>query len=100
MILEDDYTREQLDEQERALAESIECDMVRASMGSELCRQFMWEVFTDCRLFGTTFNSDHALMSFYEGRRSVGLRLMALAQRHAPDLYEQMTRENSHRGMK
>lgn len=50
---------------------------VRELLQSHAGRRFFWRYLTIAGIYETTFRIDPHAMSFYEGQRSVGLRLLA-----------------------
>jgi len=95
----DDEESALLDEQEQALREANQEAGIRALLSTPIGRQYLFDFLYGCRVFSTVFNEAHATMAFYEGRRCVGLQLLADITKYAPDLNELMMRENNHRGM-
>lgn len=62
-------------------------------------RDWMWAKLSDCNIFATTFIAGDAYASaFNEGRRSVGLALLADLMRAAPETYVAMQREANENG--
>ena len=60
-------------------------------------RSFMHSLFLECSIFSTTFTLNALGSAFNEGKRSVGLQLLADVVRWAPDQYLQMMREANDR---
>lgn len=61
-------------------------------------RAFLWDLVGECNVFAQTLDttpSGHAVMSYAEGRRSIGLHLFLDIQRLSPENYFLMTKENS-----
>jgi hypothetical protein len=78
-----------LDEQRAATKEqtrfetAVELDDIKWLMGSKRGRRIVWRMLAECRLFQQSFDGNANWSIFNEGKRSVGLKLMA--QIHAVD---------------
>jgi hypothetical protein len=57
-------------------------------------RRFAWRYLCDCHVFKQTFDHSGSVTSFNEGKRSVGLKLMAEIVDSSPEAYLQMMKEN------
>lgn len=58
-------------------------------------RNWMWNVLSEADIFRTSFVAgDSHASAFNEGKRALGLRLLADIQRLAPDAFFLMSREN------
>ncbi len=57
-------------------------------------RMFMWDLLTLCGIFHSSFSIDALRCAFNEGRRDIGLRLLADINQLSPDLYMRMVGEN------
>lgn len=99
-----DYVPTELDEIERAESEKEKQARVAAKNAAEDIRWLMsnkrgrrvaWEWLSDAGVFRSTFNTNAMLMAFEEGKRSRGLKLMAHIVEVCPELYYDMTRENT-----
>lgn len=66
-----------------------------AIMGSESGRRFVWQLMGDCSLFLPIYSPDHSEMSYKEGRRQIGLKLLADCNELCPELYLKMMNENT-----
>ncbi len=78
--------------------EDIRRRTVQALMSHPDGRRFLWKMLEECNVFQQTFSSapgGFALMSFAEGRRSVGLRLFADISRWAGNDFVKAMVENS-----
>lgn len=65
-------------------------------MESPAGRRFLWRLIgEDCLVFCDTFNVDSRVDARLSGRRSVGVSLMAEAQRASPEKYLEMLAEAS-----
>lgn len=90
-----------LDEQRAASKEqskfeaSIELDDIRWLMSGKRGRRLMWRLLGDTRMYQQSFDGNANWSIFYEGKRSIALKLMA--QIHSIDggldLYVQMANE-------
>lgn len=58
-------------------------------------RLWTWRVLGACGVFHSSWDPHGGRMSFNEGRRDVGLQLLADITRICPDLYGQMQKENA-----
>ncbi len=58
-------------------------------------RRLMWRYLSVCGVFHETFSTDALRMARSEGRRSVGLELLADVMSHAPTSYVKMMEEAS-----
>jgi len=56
-------------------------------------REWMWDHLARCNVFAQTYTSDTHDTAFNEGRRSIGLRLLADLQEHVFTQYQQMEAE-------
>jgi hypothetical protein len=66
---------------------------LRAVMGTAHGRRLVWRLLVQAGLYSSSYAADALATAFNEGRRSVGLALMAEAQRVTTDLYVAMVRE-------
>ncbi len=57
-------------------------------------RMFMWDLLTLCGIFHSSFSIDALRCAFNEGRRDIGLRLLAEINQLSPELYIKMVAEN------
>lgn len=80
------------------LAELQRREVITQVMVSLPGRAWMWDVLSACSIFSTTHVPADALASsFQEGRRSVGLSLLADIMAHCPDQFIQAMREQNER---
>jgi hypothetical protein len=63
---------------------------LNAIMATEDGRAWMWDHLAGCSVFHSTYTQDSHDTAFNEGRRSIGLRLIADIQEHAFKLYQKM----------
>jgi hypothetical protein len=83
---------QQFDEQQAA-------SDLRAVMGTVPGRRLLWRLLARCRIYQSTFTGSSETF-FLEGKRSVGLEVLADIHRHCPDLYllaqQEVFRELAH----
>ena len=60
-------------------------------------RQWLYEKLAEANVFSSIFNSDIAVMSFLEGQRNAGLKLLGEIMEHVPEQFMQMMREANER---
>lgn len=75
-------------------AEQAEAD-IRWLMDQKAGRRIVWRLLGQAGVHQTVFNSDHAVHSFNEGRRSAGTDLLAEVAGAGFEAYIVMLRENS-----
>jgi hypothetical protein len=56
-------------------------------------RRFMWKLLSDAGVFRSSFSTEVGVMAFQEGRRDIGLQLMALIHELCPEHYQVMVDE-------
>lgn len=64
-------------------------------MESAQGRRIVWAQLERCGIFQTSFTSNGSMVMFREGRRDVGLQLMADIQAATPEAFLTMWRENA-----
>lgn len=93
-----------LDSQEQAqaakarraqIAAKAEEEDLKWIMANKRGRRIVWGILANAGVFQLSFSTNAMTMAFNEGRRSEGLRMLALLQVHCPDQYQEMTRENA-----
>ncbi len=57
-------------------------------------RMWMWDLLTLCGIFHSSFSIDALRCAFNEGRRDIGLRLLAEINQLSPEFYIRMVQEN------
>src|SRR6266436_9303402 len=62
-------------------------------MSTTFGRAWLWDILTSCHVFGQTFSADPLMTAFGEGRRAVGLALLADVMSACPDQYITAARE-------
>ena len=66
---------------------------LNAIMATEDGRAWMWDHLANCGVFASTYTQNPHDTAFNEGRRSIGLRLIADLREHALKLYQKMESE-------
>lgn len=77
------------------LAEVQRREIVSNLMATESGRRWVLDTLDACHIFSTSFALDAIAMSFSEGERNVGLRLLNDIMFACPDQYVQMMRERN-----
>lgn len=80
-------------EKSAAIADRSRREVIGQIMSTAPGRAWLWDTLSTCSIFVTTHNPDPYIASFNEGRRSVGLALLADIMVHCPDLYIEAMRE-------
>lgn len=57
-------------------------------------RRFVWSLMADCGIFRSSFDNSGSVTAFNEGRREIGLRVLADVNEAAPEQYLVMLRES------
>ncbi len=57
-------------------------------------RMWIWDLLTLCGIFHSSFSVDALRTAFNEGRRDIGLRLLAEINQLSPEIYIKMVGEN------
>jgi len=57
-------------------------------------RRFIWNLMVDCGIFRSSFDNSGSVTARNEGRREVGLRVLAEVNEAAPEQYLTMLRES------
>lgn len=88
--------RAQADRQlrERIARENEESD-VKWLMSSKRGRRFVWRLMDQSGTFRSVFNTNALAMSFAEGNRNMGLRILSLVTALCPEHYPAMLKENT-----
>lgn len=66
---------------------------LNAILGTEDGRAWMWDLLAICNVYHSTYTQNTHDTAFNEGRRSIGLRLIADIQEHAFELSQKMEKE-------
>ena len=93
-------TDEQIAEKQRKAGENqkIKDERERESykyvMADKRGREFVFNLLKACNVFQAQFDTNHAIMSFKEGKRNVGLEIIARSNKHTPNSYIKLLKEN------
>lgn len=89
-----DPSDEDLEREERIQKlKAEEAEDIRWLMDDARGRRFVSRVLEATGVFRSTFDANHAVMAFSEGRRNEGNRLMTLVMAHSPQLFFVMLKE-------
>lgn len=69
--------------------------VIQTLMAEPNGRRYVWLQLSEANVFSQSETLDHAALAFYEGKRSVGLRLFNEVTSWSPQDYMKMTIENS-----
>lgn len=72
-------------------------EIITQIMVSSPGRAWLWDRLSECNIFSTTHTADPYASAFQEGRRSVGLSLLADIMAYCPDQFIQAMREQNER---
>jgi hypothetical protein len=64
-------------------------------MGNKRGRRVIWRLLDQAGVFRSSFNTNAMTMSFAEGHRNYGLRILALIHSQCPELYPTMMKEQT-----
>ncbi len=89
-------TETDMGDEERRRREALDRDEQRRDMAALLKTPFgcsvLWQILHQCQVYGTSYGADgHA--AFTDGRRFVGVQLIALIQQVSPTAYADLLRE-------
>jgi hypothetical protein len=84
-------------EKAAAIADRSRREVIAEIMSSRPGRSWLWDILSSCSIFHTTFNGDALAGAFSEGRRSMGLALLADIMAHCPDQFILAMREHNER---
>ena len=87
-----EHAKNLLDERKK-LAYRTEIDDVKWLMSDKRGRRIVWRILEEACVFKLSFDASPIVMSFNEGRRSEGLRLMATLHEHCSARYQEMVEE-------
>ena len=89
-----DERRREVSEQSR-FERQLELDDVAWLMSGKRGRRFVWRLLGDTRLYQQSYDGDANWSIFYEGKRSIALKLLAQIHsiRNGAELYAQMVNE-------
>jgi hypothetical protein len=77
------------------IATNQEKDDIISLMSDVAFRRFVWFLLSKTHIFGISFTGDAPHTFFREGERNIGLRVFELLNKHDPDGYALMVKENS-----
>lgn len=66
------------------LKKETDHEYLRSVLSKYEGRAFLWELLSKCGIYDVSFRGDNSLTFFNEGRRSVGLELIALIEEVEP----------------
>src|SRR5258705_8239221 len=75
------------------LADRARQEVIVNLMSTTFGRAWLWDILTSCHVFAQTFSPDPLMTAFSEGRRAVGLALLADVMSACPDQYITAARE-------
>lgn len=84
----------QRDLRERLDRENEEGD-VKWLMGNKRGRRVIWRLLDQAGVFRSSFNTNAMAMSFAEGHRNYGLRILGMIHTQCPELYPTMMKEQT-----
>lgn len=70
-------------------------EVITSLMSLPSGRRWIWLKLAETRLFAEDESLDPQLLSYRQGQRNIGLRLLKSVQGHCPDMYIRMTQENT-----
>ncbi len=91
-LREQEQAKAERDAQARAAAR-VEIEDIKWLMKNKQGRRTVHRLLERAGVFRLSFDTTAMVMSFNEGRRSEGLRLMALVTEHCPERYAEMLTE-------
>src|SRR6266403_5620180 len=75
------------------LADRARQEVIVNLMSTTFGRAWLWDILTSCHVFGQTLSPHPLMPAFAEGRRAVGLALLADVMSACPDQYITAARE-------
>jgi len=79
---------------ERLARENEEAD-IKWLMGNKRGRRVIWRLLDQAGVFRSSFNTNAMTMSFAEGHRNYGLRILGMIHTQCPELYPTMMKEQT-----
>lgn len=92
-IRSQERSKEESDLREK-LARELEADDIKWMMSNKRGRRIVSRTLHRAGVFDSSFSSNALTMSFNEGRRNEGLRLLAQVTSICPDRYNEMLKES------
>lgn len=89
-----DRSKAERELRERLARENEEADL-KWLMGNKRGRRVIWRLLDQAGVFRSSFNTNAMTMSFAEGHRNYGLRILALIHSQCPELYPTMMKEQT-----
>ena len=80
-------------EKESRIAERARAEVVANLMSTTQGREWLWDILSNCQIFSSTFTGDPLTTAFNEGKRAMGLSLLATVLTTCPDQYITAQRE-------
>jgi hypothetical protein len=77
------------------LHEHEEGEALTVFMGNHIGRRYMYRLLEQCHMFASSYSSNPIRMSFLEGERNIGLRIVADIMAYCPRRYAEMMQEAS-----
>lgn len=92
-MTEIELEQEKIKEEIRRL-EKLEKDDLEFLLSHKQGRRVIYRYLAFCKVFHSAYSSNQNDMFYYEGRRSVGLKILEDMQKHCPDRFFQMLKEH------
>lgn len=92
-IRSQERSKEESDLREK-LARELEADDIKWLMSNKRGRRIVFRALDRAGVFASSFNTNALTMSFNEGRRNEGLRLLVQVTTLSPDRYNDMLKES------
>jgi hypothetical protein len=89
-----DRSKAERELRERLARENEEADL-KWLMGNKRGRRVIWRLLDQAGVFRSSFNTNAMTMSFAEGHRNYGLRILGLVHTQCPELYPTMMKEQT-----
>ena len=92
MELPSDEANEEFRKEQERLDQRKTNDL-RKVLSSVEGRRIIWDLLSDCGVFCGSFNTNNAAMSFQEGRRDIGLKLIIALNRADKNAFARLQSE-------
>ncbi len=89
-----DRSKAERELRERLARENEEADL-KWLMGNKRGRRVIWRLLDQAGVFRSSFNTNAMTMSFAEGHRNYGLRILGMIHTQCPELYPTMMKEQT-----
>ena len=89
-----DRSKAERELRERLARENEEADL-KWLMGNKRGRRVIWRLMDQAGVFRSSFNTNAMAMSFAEGHRNYGLRILGMIHTQCPELYPTMMKEQT-----